>query len=96
MNEWKEYDFYADEKKTIWYRVNFSIRAQSEEEAMHLAKQMFDKDDYGGSDYDWEQITDTVESMSVVDNDGWPTRELYSYPEGYPEGMMIKDNLNEE
>lgn len=88
MSELKEYDFYADEKKTIWYRVNFSIRAGSKEEAMHLAKQMFDKEDYGGSDYDWEQLTDTVESMSVEEN-GTATRELYDYSNG----NIIKDNL---
>lgn len=91
MAKWEEYDFYADEKKTIWYRVNFSIRAQSEEEAMHLAKQMFDRDDYGGSDYEWEQLTDTVEDMSVEEN-GMATRELYSSPER----MMIKNNLNKK
>jgi 1,2-phenylacetyl-CoA epoxidase PaaB subunit len=91
MAEWKEYDFYTDEKKTIWYRVNFSIRAQSEEEAMHLAKQMFDRDDYGGSDYEWEQLTDTVESMSVEEN-GTATRELYDQLNG----NIIKDNLNTE
>lgn len=91
MAEWEEYDFYADEKKTIWYRVNFSIRAQSEEEALHLAKQMFDRDNYGGSDYDWEQLTDTVEQMSVEEN-GMATRELYDLSTG----NLIKDNLNQE
>jgi 1,2-phenylacetyl-CoA epoxidase PaaB subunit len=90
MSEWKEYDFYADEKKTIWYRVNFSIRAQSEEEALHLAKQMFDRDNYGGSDFDYEQLTDTVEQMSVEEN-GMATRELFTYPNG----DFIKNNLNE-
>jgi hypothetical protein len=92
MTKWKEFDFYTDEKKTIWYRVHFTVRAETEEEAHHLAKKMFDKDDYAGEDGaygDYEQLTDTVENMSVEEN-GMATRELYVYPEG----NMIKDNLN--
>jgi len=88
MAEWKEYDFYADEKKTIWYRVHFTVRAQTEEEAQHLAKEMFDKNEYG--DYgDYEQLTDTVEDMSVGEN-GMETRELYDSANG----SLIRNNLN--
>ncbi len=87
MTKFKEFDFYSDEKKTIWYRVHFTVRAETEEEAMHIAKEMFDKQDYGDADY--EQLTDTVEDMSIGDN-GMETRELFKYPNG----DYVKNNLN--
>lgn len=84
----QEFDFYTDEKKTIWYRVHFTVEAKTEEEAIAKAKEMFDKDDYGPGEGDYEQLTDTVENMSVEHNDNEPTRELFSYPDG----NYIKDN----
>jgi hypothetical protein len=49
---------------------------------------MYIKDDTDGDDWDWEQLTDTTESLSLSDNDGYPTRELYN-----EEGELILDNM---
>ena len=92
MTKLKEFDFYTDEKKTIWYRVQFSVKAENEEEAIKLAKEMFDKDNYGEYGDDWEQLTDTTESMSIKENGNMATRELFTYPNG----DFVKSNLNEE
>ena len=82
----EEFKFYMDEKKTIWYRGYFSIEANTVEEATEKAK-MYIKNDTDEDDWDWEQLTDTTESLSIGDNDGWPTRELYD-----EEGERIMDN----
>ena len=82
------FNFYIDEKKTVWYRGYFSVEANTVEEATEKAK-MYIEEDTDGDDWDWEQLTDTAETLSLVDNDGWPTRELYN-----EEGEVITDNLN--
>jgi hypothetical protein len=82
------FNFYIDEKKTIWYRGHFSIEAKTVEEATEKAK-MYIEEDTDGDDWDWEQLTDTAETLSLIDNDGWPTRELYD-----EDGEVIIDNLN--
>jgi hypothetical protein len=83
----EEFKFYLDEKKTIWYRGHFTIEAETVEEATKKAE-MYIKDDTDGDDWDWEQLTDTTESLSLSDNDGYPTRELYN-----EEGELILDNM---
>lgn len=86
----ESFNFYIDEKKTIWYRGHFSIEANTVEEATEKAK-MYIKNDTDEDNWDWEQLTDTTEGLSIGDNDGWPTRELYD-----EDGEMIIDNLNTE
>ncbi len=83
------FDFYLDTKVTGWYRTPFEIEANSLEEAK-LKSIEFVKS--GETSYiSWEQIDDTVETMSVKDNDGESTNELYTYSDG----EMIWDNGEE-
>lgn len=71
-----QFDFHTDEKKTIWYRKYFTIEAETIEEAKAKAIEKHRKGDWiEGEEY--EQLTDTCEQLSVADNDGWPTEELY-------------------
>jgi hypothetical protein len=81
----KTYDFYLDTKVTTWYRTPFSIMANSEEDAKQLAIDFIKNDDH--SEYSWEQIDDTIEGMSVEDNGGYSTEEIYT-----GSGNMIWDN----
>ena len=76
----KTYDFYIDSKVTDWYRTPFEIEANSEEEAKQKAIE-FVKDDHHG-EIPWEQIDCTIEPMSVKDNGGEPTEELYDNSTG--------------
>lgn len=80
------FDFYLDTKVTGWYRTPFEIEANSLEEAKLKAIEFVKS---GETSYiSWEQIDDTVETMSVKDNDGESTNELYTYSDG----EMIWDN----
>ncbi len=69
------FNFYLDTKVTAWYRTPFEIEADTLEEAKLKAIEFVKS---GETSYiSWEQIDDTVETMSVKDNDGESTEELY-------------------
>jgi hypothetical protein len=86
------FDFYLDTKVTTWYRTNFEIEADSQEEAKQQAIE-FVKDDKGRiTDIGWFEVDDTIESMSVKDNGGCSTQELYLASN--KSDSMIWDNLN--
>jgi len=84
------YSFYLDTKVTTWYRTPFSIMANSEEDAKQLAVDFIKNDNH--SEYSWEQIDDTIEGMSVGDNGGQPTEELYDNSTG----NVIWDNIKDK
>lgn len=86
------FDFYLDTKVTTWYRTNFEIEADSEEEAKQKAIG-FVKDDKH-SDLGWFEIDDTIEPMSVKDNGGQSTQEIFLASVG--SDSMIWDNLNDK
>lgn len=72
-----EFDFYLDQKHTIWYRNRFTIEAETLEDAKQKVKDMYGKDDLPSDD--WEQLTDTIEGMTPTDNGGEPTDELFTH-----------------
>lgn len=80
------FDFYLDTKVTTWYRTPFEIEADTLEEAKQKAID-YVKDD-GHYNDGWEQIDDTPEIMSIKENGGESTEELYTYEDG----EMIWDN----
>jgi hypothetical protein len=71
----KSFDFYLDTKVTTWYRTPFEIEASSLEEAKQKAIEFVKEDEH--SSISWEQIDETTEVMSVDENDGQSTEELY-------------------
>jgi hypothetical protein len=74
------FDFYLDTKVTGWYRTPFEIEANTLEEAKLKAIEFVKS---GETSYiSWEQIDDTLETMSTKDNDGESTNELYTYSDG--------------
>ena len=82
----ESFDFYLDQKHTIWYRNKFTIDANSQEEANEKVKELYYKDELPNDD--WDLLHDTLEGMSVGDNGGQATEELYKHS-----GDMILDNL---
>jgi len=81
----EKFNFYVDTKCTTWYRTNFEIEANSEEEAKQRAIEFLD--DRERDILPWEQIDETTEPMDVGDNGGQSTEELYD-----TDGNMIWDN----
>jgi hypothetical protein len=82
----KTFDFYVDTKVTTWMRTKFEIEANSEEEAKQLAIN-FHHIESNTSSIAWEENMDTQEPMSVEENGGEPTEELFD-----ENGNCIWDN----
>jgi len=74
----QEFDFYLDEKVTIWNRFKFSIEAETLEEAKEKAVYLTSKDRNEIDFYDCDFLYDTQTDMEVEDNLGNATLELYS------------------
>jgi radical SAM superfamily enzyme len=82
------FDFYLDQKHTIWYRNKFTIEANSLEEAKDKVIEICNTNIHDLPSDEWDLLHETVEQMEVGDNDGQPTEELYTH-----DGNMIWDNI---
>lgn len=71
----EEFLFYMDQKHTVWLRTWFSVDAKSQEEANEKVRQMFDNDQIEG---DTEYLYETLEEMSLEENDDMSTVEIYT------------------
>jgi hypothetical protein len=76
------FKFNLDQKCTVWYRTDFEVEANSEQEAIEKARAMFSSGEL--DDYPWYNLTDTTELILPSENEGQPTQEL-----------MFKDNTIE-
>ena len=74
----KTFRFYVDEKSTIWNRGTFHIEAETYEEAVAKVKEIQTKDEMFDTDITWEDQPETMGSMTVEENRGNPTLEIYS------------------
>jgi hypothetical protein len=70
------FNFYLDTKVTAWYRTPFEIEATSLDEAKEMAVKFID--DGNVHLEGWHLLDDTIEPMSVKQNGGRLTEELFS------------------
>lgn len=71
----EQFEFAIDTKVTVWTRTKFSIEAESEEEAIEKAKEIFDGiDDPPYTEH--ETLYETEEEVPVEENEGQSTKEL--------------------
>jgi hypothetical protein len=73
----QEFDFYIDEKVTIWNRFKFSIEAETLDEAKEKAKIMVIKEREDLEFDDSLFLYDTMETIEPEENDGNSTLELF-------------------
>lgn len=90
------YKFYQDKKCTVWERTFFTIEAESEEAAIRCAGQLGKGDLYaaemqeeGIAIDESETLYDSMEELSVNNNDGQPTVEIFC-----KNGDDIADNVS--
>jgi hypothetical protein len=83
------FQFHFDQKVTTWMRTEFEIDAIDEEEAKLKALEFVKEDKT--SEMPWNEIRYTKETMSVEDNFGNPTEELYT-----SSGDLIYQNDKED
>jgi hypothetical protein len=72
----KTFEFFLDQKVTTWMRTEFEVKANDLNEAVKIAKQMYDRGDL--EQIRWEEILDTKEVLQPSDNDGESTAEIYN------------------
>ena len=83
------FQFRFDQKVTTWMQTNFDIDAIDEEEANLKALEFVKSGDV--TNIDWEEIIETKETMSVEENGGDSTEELYT-----SDGNLIYQNDKED
>jgi uncharacterized membrane protein len=72
----KTFEFFLDQKVTTWMRTEFEVKAENLNDAVKIAKEMYDRGDL--EDIDWEEVMDTKEVLQPKDNGGESTAELYN------------------
>jgi hypothetical protein len=71
----KTFDFYLDQKVTTWMRTNFSVEGEDIEVARQKAVDFVKEGNT--SELSWDEIMDTKEVMSLEDNGGMSTEEIF-------------------
>lgn len=71
----KTFNFYLDQKVTTWMRTNFSVEGEDIEVARQKAVDFVKEGNTSG--IPWDEIMDTKEVMSLEDNGGMSTEEIF-------------------
>jgi hypothetical protein len=81
----KNFYFYLDQKVTTWMRTNFEVEAESFEEAVKKANEMYESGKL--HDIGWDEVEGAKGNMDTEENDGYSTEELY-----HEDGNLIYQN----
>jgi len=81
----KVFEFYLDQKVTNWYRTNFEIEADTEDEAWKKSIEFVKEGK--AEEISWEEIEGVITPMDITFNDGYSTEEIYS-----EDGSMVYQN----
>jgi hypothetical protein len=73
----QEFEFYIEEKLTIWNRLKFCVEAETLEEAKDQAVYMTTKGREEIEFWDSLMLYDTLTELEPEDNEGNSTLELY-------------------
>jgi D-mannonate dehydratase len=71
----KTFEFFYDQKVTTWMRTDFEVKAKDLNEAVKIAKEMYERGDL--DELNWEEIMETKEILSPQENNGEATAEIY-------------------
>jgi hypothetical protein len=71
----KTFDFYLDQKVTTWMRTNFSVEGEDIEVARQKAVDFVKEGNT--SELSWDEVMDTKEVMSLEENGGMSTEEIF-------------------
>lgn len=71
----EKFNFYLDQKVTTWMRTNFSVEGDDIEVARQMAVDFVKEGNT--SELPWEEVMDTKELMSLKENGGMSTEEIF-------------------
>ena len=74
----KTFNFYKDEKCTIWTRGRFQIEANTYDEAVAEVKRLQDTNEWNEIDIEYETLDETLEDILPENNNYHPTMEIFS------------------
>lgn len=75
----KTFNFYQDKKVSIWNREHFTVEAETQEEANQKVLEAVKNGDISDFQHTTSKyMYDTVEGLSVDENYGNPTIEIYN------------------
>jgi hypothetical protein len=74
----KTFDFYRDEKCSVWTRSKFSVEAETYEQAVQKVLDMEDNCDYDEVDSQFEVLFETMDELTPDVNEDKSTIELFS------------------
>ncbi len=89
MQQEQKFRFYIDRKISVWLREFHEVGAKSYDEAESIIKKMFTEGNTDDTFNEQEILFETQEDMSVGENGGQPTMELYNDKTG----EMLLDNI---
>jgi hypothetical protein len=72
----KTFSYHLDQKVTTWMRTHFEIEALNRADANERAVNFINSDEI--ETLTWDELADVKEVMSVEDNGGASTKELYT------------------
>ncbi len=87
----KTFNFYLDQKVTTWMRTNFSVEGEDIEVARQKAVDFVKEGNTSG--IPWDEIMDTKEVMSLEDNGGMSTEEIFEENGTY---VYVNGNVSED
>jgi hypothetical protein len=85
----EQFEFYVDQKVTTWMRTKFTIEAESRDIARQKAVDFVKEGNT--SELPWDEIMDTKEVMSLEENGGMSTEEIFE-----EDGTYVYVNGNDE
>lgn len=73
----KNYEFYIDEKVTLWQRHKYVVNADSYEEALDKVAQELNDQEFSDDIFvETDMLYDTIEYIDPKENNGQSTKEL--------------------
>ena len=87
----KTFEFFLDQKVTTWMRTEFEVKANDLNEAVKIAKEMYDRGDL--EDIGWQEIDGLNEVLQPSENGNEPTAEIY-YMDKVGEMIQVLNNTN--
>jgi hypothetical protein len=74
----KTFNFYRDQKCSIWQRMKFNVEAETYEEAVKKVLQMEEDCNYDEVDPIYDLLFETINYLTRYENHGERTTEIYS------------------
>jgi hypothetical protein len=75
------FEFFLDEKVTTWMRTNFTVEANSMDEAKTIAIEKYKNGEL--DEFAWEEVADFKERLSIDENGGEPTVEIFDNSDSF-------------